>query len=229
VAQVRIDAQNVFLWKTAITASLEKLRFWLKGHKPALSDEELLRDFRRSGNKNLLGQLFDGHVETVYGVCLFYFREKEAARDAVMHVFEKLQQLLVKHEVKNFRAWLSCVTRNHCISELRKHKPGRLLPEIYLEFELRETTVEEEEIVAGVSEEQLLAHLAHCLPQLKEKQRTCIEAFYLNGRSYAEIVTETGYSLGEVKSCIQNGKRNLKLMIHQKITDEKKLQAGNKR
>jgi RNA polymerase sigma-70 factor (ECF subfamily) len=37
--------------------------------------------------------------------------------------------------------------------------------------------------------------------------------FYLEKKSYQEITDETGYSLLQVKSYIQNGKRNLKLLL----------------
>ena len=40
--------------------------------------------------------------------------------------------------------------------------------------------------------------------------------FYLESNTYAEISVETGYTLNEVKSYIQNGKRNLKLCLEKK-------------
>ena len=37
--------------------------------------------------------------------------------------------------------------------------------------------------------------------------------FYLEKKSYQDITEQTGYSLLKVKSHIQNGKRNLKIML----------------
>ena len=54
-----------------------------------------------------------------------------------------------------------------------------------------------------------------CLPKLKENQRICIELFYLKNKSYQDIANETNFSLNEIKSYIQNGKRNLKLLIEE--------------
>jgi RNA polymerase sigma-70 factor (ECF subfamily) len=39
------------------------------------------------------------------------------------------------------------------------------------------------------------------------------ELFYLEGLTYAEVARQSGYALSEVKSHIQNGKRNLKLLL----------------
>lgn len=55
--------------------------------------------------------------------------------------------------------------------------------------------------------------MKECLPKLKENQRVCVELFYLKNKSYQEIANETNFSLNEIKSYIQNGKRNLKLLI----------------
>ena len=58
--------------------------------------------------------------------------------------------------------------------------------------------------------------MSDSLPLLKDKQRICIELFYLKNKSYQDIATETDFSINEIKSYIQNGKRNLKLLIEEK-------------
>jgi RNA polymerase sigma-70 factor (ECF subfamily) len=55
--------------------------------------------------------------------------------------------------------------------------------------------------------------MEHAIQQLNPEQRTCIQLFYLDKKSYQEIADKTGYSLLQVKSYIQNGKRNLKLLL----------------
>lgn len=189
---------------------------WLFKKKNYPSDEDLAREYYHTGNKELVGDLFEKHVKTVYGVCLFYFRDKDTAQDVVMQIFEKILAELRKTEIRNFKGWLSFVVRNHCISELRKEKNKRFVPESYLDFEVKETTGETETIIESVSEEDLLEYMKASLPELKEKQRVCIELFYLERLSYQEISAKTGQPINEVKSNIQNGKRNLKLLIHEK-------------
>src|SRR5262249_24428494 len=119
--------------------------------------------------------------------------------------------------VRHFKSWLGFVVRNHCISELRKKKDLRFVPESYLDFEMKEASPEEEEKISRVRDEQLLDYLKDSLPLLKEKQRTCLELFYLQDKSYQQISNSTGFSVNEVKSYLQNGKRNLKLLIEEKL------------
>jgi RNA polymerase sigma-70 factor (ECF subfamily) len=61
--------------------------------------------------------------------------------------------------------------------------------------------------------EQQLLLLEEALKQLGAEQRHCIELFYLGQKSYQQIMTETGLSFKQVKSFIQNGKRNLKIAL----------------
>lgn len=194
---------------------------WLFKKRDFATDEELALNYFNTGDKELVGLLFEKHVKTVFGVCLFYFRDKDVAKDAVMQIFEKLITELRKTEVKNFKGWLSFVVRNYCISEIRKNKNKYRLPESYLEFELNETTVEEEEKILGVSDELMMDHMQAGLSELKENQKVCVELFYLKGQSYQQICDKTNFSLNEVKSFIQNGKRNLKLLIEAKIKNKK--------
>lgn len=188
---------------------------WLFKRNTSRPDEELLLAFRQSGNKELFAELFKNHVSAVYGTCLFYLQDKDEAKDAVMNIFEKLMEDLKQSDVKNFKAWLSFVVRNHCISAIRKKHTAFKNVKAYYDYEYKETTYETELKIESVTDDQLLQHLNECLPQLKEKQRKCIEFFYLKNRSYQQISEMTGMEINEVKSNLQNGKRNLKLMIEE--------------
>jgi len=189
---------------------------WLfKKKKEYISDEDLLLQYKQSGNKDLFADLFKKHVTTVYGTCLFYLQDKDEAQDATMVLFEKLMLDIGAREINNFKAWLSFVVRNHCISLIRKNKTASKNRKSYYEFEMEETSYEAEEKIQSVSDDVLLQEMKNCLPRLKDKQRICVERFYLQNKSYQDIADETGYSLNEIKSHIQNGKRNLKLMIEE--------------
>lgn len=188
---------------------------WLFKKKEYNNDEDLLFHYKQSGNKELFSDLFKKHVSVVYGTCLFYLQDKAAAEDATMQLFEKIMNDALRHDIKNFKAWLSFVVRNYCISLIRKHKVYQKNIRSYCEFEYEETTYETEEKIQKVGDEQMIEFMRECLPKLKETQRVCIELFYLKNKSYQEIVNETKYSLNEVKSFIQNGKRNLKLLVEE--------------
>jgi len=58
-----------------------------------------------------------------------------------------------------------------------------------------------------------LVALERCKEKLPQAQKTFINMFYLDEKCYKEIADTTGYTMNEVKSYIQNGKRNLKICL----------------
>lgn len=186
---------------------------WLFKKKEYNSDEELLKHYKQSGNKELFADLFKKHVSVVYGTCLFYLQDKDEAQDATMQLFEKLLLDINNREIDNFKGWLSFVVRNHCISIIRKNKSQNKNIKSYYEFEYEDANYETEEKINAVSDDVMLENMKLCLPKLKENQRVCVELFYLNNKSYQDISNQTGFTLNEIKSHIQNGKRNLKLLL----------------
>ncbi len=64
-----------------------------------------------------------------------------------------------------------------------------------------------------IEQDTLLIKMQKCLKDLNIEQRQCVTLFYLEKKSYTQIAELTGFSMMQVKSHIQNGKRKLKLMM----------------
>jgi RNA polymerase sigma factor (sigma-70 family) len=173
--------------------------------KPELSDEALLQKYKETLDKNHVGVLYKRYAHLVLGVCYKYFKDKDDSKDAVIKIFEKLFGELQKREVNHFKSWLTFVTRNFCISELRKRNVEADRRNDYLNEPVEE--VEEKEVEA---KELRYTELEQAIEKLPDKQRECIKLFYFDSKSYEEISIRTGFTSNEVKSYIQNGKRNLK-------------------
>jgi RNA polymerase sigma-70 factor (ECF subfamily) len=108
------------------------------------------------------------------------------------------------------------VAKNHCLMKLRdKGKLAAELKENHLS-----TPAEEINKPELLQKEELIEELEKAIPLLNSEQRNCIEQFYLQKKSYIEIAENTGYTLMQVKSHIQNGKRNLKLLLLKRMSHE---------
>ncbi|SFC62415.1 RNA polymerase sigma-70 factor, ECF subfamily [Parapedobacter composti] len=176
------------------------------------SDEQLLARYRQTGELDVLAELFGAHAEMVYYVCLRYLQDNERSKDAVMQVFEELVTKVNKQEIRNFGSWLYVLTRNHCLMQLRAANRAR-------EVSINEFVDFPAAVHPGngaEEKEQQLNALERCLEKLPEKQKRSIDLFFLNEKCYKEVAEITGYSLNEVKSYIQNGKRNLKICMEAK-------------
>lgn len=174
----------------------------------------LLEAYKQSNSKEILGKLYAPFMEMVLTIGLKYFKDLQKAEDLVIDVFEILNRKAKDHEVSNFSSWLYSIAKNECLMELRKKK--REFPTD--DFSYREHFVENTEMMHLFSEngkDQKIKNLENCIDKLKQEQRLCIEKFYLNNKSYKEIVEETDFEMSKVKSHIQNGKRNLKICLEE--------------
>ncbi|MCK4569123.1 MAG: sigma-70 family RNA polymerase sigma factor [Bacteroidales bacterium] len=181
-----------------------------------LTDAQLIDAYVSEGNTDYFGLLFERYTHLVFGVCMKYLKNTHDAEDAVLGIFEKLLTDLKKHEVLDFKNWLYRVTKNHCLMILRKRKvkdkaEGEIMRDKQQEF--MEIVFDEHLPNEDMDVEGILISLRGAMNELREEQRTCIELMYLEKKTYQEVSHLTGYSLKQVKSYIQNGKRNLKNMI----------------
>lgn len=177
-------------------------------------DAELIRSYRRNGNTDVVGILFERYTHLVFGVCMKYLKNREDAEDALMGIFEKLLTDLKTHRVHDFKNWLYRVSKNHCLMILRKENlKQRVLNEARINNrqEFMENAEEWHPVFGNDPDISILLHRA--MEALKPEQRKCLEMMYYEKKTYKEIVVLTGYNLKQVKSHIQNGKRNLKNMM----------------
>lgn len=181
-----------------------------------LKDEQLVLLYRKNGDKNIIAELFNRYGAVVYGICMKYLKNVPQAQDMSMQVFEKLMTLLKQKEVLNFKAWLGVVVRNECLMLLRRS--GKVI-EKGLE-ESAELKYEGDDIRQKELEEIKFEQLNAALEELKPEQKQCVELFYLKEKTYQDVADETGFTLKQVKSYIQNGKRNLKILLEKQVAKQ---------
>ncbi len=188
-----------------------------------LTDQELLEQFYADHDNEWLGILLQRYTLLLLGVCMKYLKNEDEAKDSVQQIFLKVIQELHKYKVEYFKSWLYMVAKNHCLMRLRE-KQGKITAEI--NEKLTAQPEEETDRQLLVSNDRTLAIMEEALKELNPEQRQCVTLFYLEKKSYQEVSAATGYSLLQVKSYIQNGKRNLKIMIERKLSENAFRQTG---
>lgn len=179
-----------------------------------LNDKELIERYRYSYDNTYIGDLFQRYTHMLFGVCMKYLRDEEKSKDAVMDVFEKVLKDLKRHDVENFRTWVYSVAKNQCLMTLRKEKSLNAQHEgyTYMAGQIMESDLPEH--LNGESQEETDRKLNMAIESLKDEQRKCIRLFYFEKKSYEQIEVQTGYNMKQVKSHLQNGKRNLKIHLN---------------
>ena len=190
------------------------MRFLRSNRKVHLSDEEIIESYRHEANPELLAILFERYSHLVFAVSMNYLKNEEESKDAVLAIFEKLASDLQHYHIRKFSAWLHAVTRNYCLKEEKIKKT-----KIRLSGEDK-IMADEPENEKDDSTEVHLTYLPEALKNLNTEQRTCIHLFFLEEKSYREISELTGYDYNQVKTFIQNGKRNLKIYLEKRSNEK---------
>ncbi|MEO0897381.1 MAG: sigma-70 family RNA polymerase sigma factor [Bacteroidota bacterium] len=196
------------------------MRLRKRVHIKELTDEQLVLDYQASTDPMYVGELYQRYTHMVFLVCMKYVKNEAEAEDLSMQIFEKLMIDLERYEIRSFKFWLHRVTKNHCLAFLDKKRKQREKSEAYGSEQDQIDEIIPRGLLEMEEKEEVLEHLEHAITKLKDEQRSCIELFYLQKKSYHEVAELTGFSLKQVKSYIQNGKRNLKNHLSNVILDE---------
>lgn len=177
-----------------------------------ISDNELLELYQADNNQEWIGILLQRYTLLLLGVCMKYLKDETEARDCVQQIFLKVLTEVPKYKIDYFKSWLYMVAKNHCLMRLRQ-RGARGLKELS-EQHIAVAETDKQELLQN---EQTYDLLEEAIEELSEEQKRCVNLFYLQKKSYQEITAQTSFNLMQVKSYIQNGKRNLKIILEKKL------------
>lgn len=174
-----------------------------------ITDTELLQNFYNDHDNKWLGILLPRYTLLLLGVCMKYLKNEEDAKDAVQQIFLKVISELPKYKVAYFKSWIYMIAKNHCLMKIRGNKnyPVELDEKVLPVEEFTDTEMNH------IEKDRLLTSMLESIKQLSTEQQQCLTLFYLKKKSYVEVAEITGYTMLQVKSHLQNGKRNLKLLM----------------
>jgi RNA polymerase sigma factor (sigma-70 family) len=176
-----------------------------------ITDSELLQLFYNDNDNKWVGILLQRYTLLLLGTCMKYLKNEEEAKDSVQQIFLKVIGELEKYKVDYFKSWIYMIARNHCLMKLRNKNI------IISADELIQLKSEEDSKELQIEKEKMLTFIESSITELNTEQKTCITLFYIEKKTYLEIVENTGYNLMQVKSNIQNGKRNMKISVEKKM------------
>lgn len=167
-----------------------------------------------SQERDEIVKLFKLYTKDIFGVAFYVLKDRAMANDIIMDVFEVLLKQDSLNHIENKKAWLLGTARFLSIAKFKKKiKTQYGLEQKNIQEKFVEIDDSEAPIIKNANEEQLISQLA----LLKPWQSKCVESYYLKGLSYQQIADEEQLSLKEVKSYIQNGKRNLRIKLEKLV------------
>ena len=185
------------------------------GRYDHITDAELLERYSIDRDQQWIGILLERYTLLLFGVCMKYLKDEHEAQDSVQQVFLKVLTEVGRYRIDYFKSWLYMVAKNHCLMKLRSTN-GKILKEITHDT-IADAETDRHELLEN---EKTYTLLEEAMEELNAEQRQCVTLFYLQKKSYSQISEETGFSPMQVKSYIQNGKRNLKIGLERKIKEQ---------
>jgi RNA polymerase sigma-70 factor (ECF subfamily) len=152
--------------------------------------------------------LLERFKDKVFRLALSMLRDQTAAEDMAQEIFLRIWKGLPGyHGGASLSTWIYTISRNTCLTELKKRAahPTVSLSDPALEERLDalpalQTT--DRESGAEMDVQVMLA-------QLPEKYRRVITLFYLEQKAYEEVATMLGIPLGTVKTLLFRAKKEL--------------------
>jgi RNA polymerase sigma-70 factor, ECF subfamily len=145
--------------------------------------------------------------ERVFRLAISILREPSAAEDAAQDVFVRLWRALPGYNGNAaLSTWIYAITRNTCISLLRKRRP---------QISLDEPMFADDEDGAGLQlaaperDDSAVVSVEKLLGQLPERYRQAVTLFYMEDQSYEQTAAALGLPLGTVKALLHRARKRL--------------------
>jgi RNA polymerase sigma-70 factor, ECF subfamily len=176
---------------------------WPAREAAPVSEDTLLVEAARGGDRSAYGRLYDRHARMVHGILLARVPPGEVD-DLVQDVFlQALPRLNSLRDAARFGAWLAAIARNRANDYYRRSRPTT---------ELTETLPAEqiEDRAATSAEMAQAAAVLAAIRELPDAYRETLILRLVEGMTGPEIAARTGLTPGSVRVNLHRGMQQLR-------------------
>jgi RNA polymerase sigma-70 factor, ECF subfamily len=155
------------------------------------------------GDTLAFDRIVEKHRRWVYTLCSRILRSPDSAADLTQEVFARaLEKMPMLQQRARLAGWLKVIAVNQCRTVIEKQ---RLYDPLGGEESVRPTNLTPEQQMIASERRELVEKL---IDQLPPKQQLVFVMKYIDGYSYRQISELTGFSDKQLKSYLQNARRN---------------------
>jgi RNA polymerase sigma-70 factor (ECF subfamily) len=153
-------------------------------------------------------RLVERYREKVFRLAYSMMHNETQAEDIAQDVFVKIWKALPVYDARaSLSTWIYTITRNTCLTELKKRATR---PTISLHDPEMEAAAESIPALQSRSADAgAETDVGNLLVQLPEKYRRVITLFYLEQKAYEEVAAMLGIPLGTVKTLLFRARKEL--------------------
>ena len=207
-----------------MSISSEELR-----SKEPRSDEELLLDYRRSGNQTAFRELVERYEAELYGYLRRVLQDAQLAEDVFQSTFLQIHRRCDRYqEGLRVRPWLYTIATNQAIDAMRRNKRHRHPSLNQRPPSERENAPELISMLAGseadpaesFEKSQLLEHVRAAVDDLPEALSSVVNLVVYQGFKYREVAEMLSIPIGTVKSRMHTAVKRLTEALKLRVPEE---------
>ena len=175
-------------------------------------------DKARNGDPDGYEYLYEQTYAEKYPIALHFMKNKEDAQDVLHDAYLRAWDHIGELEnTDRFSAWLSQIVANTAKNMLKKQSRTISIESIAYESEEgfeygfdKESEVEAWQPETAYVREEAHAEFLELIATLPEKQRVCVQMYYIEGLKAREIAEKLDCPLATVKSRLAYARKHLK-------------------
>ena len=173
-----------------------------------VSDEDLLLEYRQTGNRKLFEALMRRYQREIYSYLRRYMDDAQQAEDAFQLTFLQVHlRAETFEEGRKFRPWFYAIATNQAIDLQRKNRRNRAVSLDQAAAASEDPTHWSEKLVGNdpdpwhvIAQRENQADVQSIVGQLSESMQKVVQLVYYQGMKYREAADVLGIPVGTVKS-----------------------------
>ena len=168
------------------------------------ADADIHDRLRAGAYRDAFSLLLPRYRDKVFRLSYSMLRDRAWAEDTTQDTLLRVWRALPGYGAQAaLSTWIYAITKNSCLSELRKKRPTVSMDENdTYDAEVAALSVSDTDDSATVSVGQLL-------DQLPERYRQAVTLFYMEDKSYEQTAASLGLPLGTVKALLHRARKRL--------------------
>ena len=170
------------------------------------SDADIQQHLQSGNFREAFALLLPHYRDKVFRLCFSMLQQRAWAEDVSQDVFLRIWRALPGFAGQSsLSTWIYAISRNACLSELRKKRPLFSIDDDDDDGyhpEIAALSVADADDTATVTVNQMLE-------QLPERYRQAVTLFYMEDKSYEQTAASLGMPLGTVKALLHRARKRL--------------------
>jgi len=169
------------------------------------ADAQISEHLQAKQYREAFGILLPHYRDRVFRLTFSMLRDRTVAEDTTQDIFLRIWRALPGFAGQSqLSTWIYAISKNACLSELRKRRP-----QVSLDTDEEEQSADVRALATEDADDSATVSVGQLLDQLPERYRQAVVLFYMEDKSYEQTAESLGLPLGTVKALLHRARKRL--------------------